>query len=183
MFKMKGLTSMENLIMKDAARSREEWMEIAGLPEELKGSVMAADVLIVPSMMPAQPKAFMTGTMDLYAVLKTQMGDKIEICIADDDYEEIELNSRTLRLGRFCVREVVLPVFLGVLSAYIYDRLKEPEPLEVTGEVPEYQQPATVSFTIEVEDSLGKKKEFQYEGPAADYKEVAAEIERLWNEE
>lgn len=175
---------MENLIVKDSSRSREEWMEVTGLPEDLKESVMAADVLIVPSMMPAKPKAFMTGTMDLYAVLKAQMGDKIEICIADDDYEEIELNSRTLRLGRFCVKDVALPLFVGVLSAFIYDRLiKEPEPVEVTVEMPEFQQPATVSFTIAVEDSLGKKKEFQYEGPAADYKEVAAEIEKLWNEE
>ena len=174
---------MENLKMKDSTRSRKEWMEIAGLPEELKETVMDADVLIVPSLIQNQPKAFMVGTMDLYAVLKAQMGDKMEICIADDDYEEIELNSRILRLGRFCVKQVALPLFLSVLGAYIYDRLKEPEPVEVTVELPEYQQPATVSFTIAVEDTLGKKKEFQYEGPAADYKQVAAEIEKLWNEE
>lgn len=183
MFKMKGLTSMENLIMKDTTRSREEWMEIAGLPEDMKAGVMAADVLIVPSMMADSPKAFMVGTMDLYAILKAQLGDKMEICIADDDYEEIELNSRTLRLGRFLVKQVTLPLFLSVLGAYIYDRIKEPEPIDVKVELPAYQQPATVSFTIAVEDSLGKKKEFQYEGPAADYKEVAAEIAKLWNEE
>ena len=174
---------MENLKIKDSTHSREEWMEIAGLPEELKETVMDADVLIVPSLIQNQPKAFMVGTMDLYAVLKAQMGDKMEICIADDDYEEIELNSRILRLGRFCVKQVALPLFLSVLGAYIYDRLKEPEPVEVTVELPEYQQPATVSFTIAVEDTLGKKKEFQYEGPAADYKQVAAEIEKLWNED
>lgn len=174
---------MENLKIKDSTHSREEWMEIAGLPEELKETVMDADVLIVPSLIQNQPKAFMVGTMDLYAVLKAQMGDKMEICIADDDYEEIELNSRILCLGRFCVKQVALPLFLSVLGAYIYDRLKEPEPVEVTVELPEYQQPATVSFTIAVEDTLGKKKEFQYEGPAADYKQVAAEIEKLWNEE
>lgn len=174
---------MENLKIKDSTHSREEWMEIAGLPEELKETVMDADVLIVPSLIQNQPKAFMVGTMDLYAVLKAQMGDKMEICIADDDYEEIELNSRILRLGRFCVKQVALPLFLSVLGAYIYDRLKEPEPVEVMVELPEYQQPATVSFTIAVEDTLGKKKEFQYEGPAADYKQVAAEIEKLWNEE
>ncbi len=174
---------MENLKIKDSSRSREEWMEITGLPENLKASVMAADVLIVPSMMSAQPMAFMTGTMDLYAIIKAQMGDKMEICIADEDYEEIELNSRTLRLGRFLVKQIALPLFLSVLGTYIYDRLKEPEPVEVTIELPDYQQPATVSFTIAVEDTLGNKKEFQYEGPAADYKQVATEIERLWNEE
>lgn len=174
---------MENLIVKDTTRSREEWMEIAGLPEDLKASVMAADVLIVPSMMADSPKAFMVGTMDLYAIIKSQLGDKMEICIADDDYEEIELNSRILRLGRFLVKQVTLPLFLSVLGAYIYDRIKEPEPIDVKVELPAYQQSATVSFTIAVEDSLGKKKEFQYEGPAADYKAVAAEIEKLWNEE
>ena len=152
---------MENLKIKDPTRSREEWMEIAGLPEDLRQNVMAADVLIVPSMIQDQPKAFMVGTMDLYALLKSHLGYKMEICIADEDYEEIELNSRILRLGRFCVKQVALPLFLSVLGAYIYDRLKEPEPVEVTVELPEYQQPATVSFTIAVEDTLGKKKEIQ----------------------
>lgn len=180
---MKRLISMENLIVKDTTRSREEWMEIAGLPEDLKASVMAADVLIVPSMMADSLKAFMVGTMDLYAIIKAQLGDRMEICIADDDYEEIELNSRTLRLGRFVVLSVALPLFLNIIGNYIYDRITELKPVESDIDVPEYQQPATISFTIAVEDSMGKKKEFQYEGPAADYKEVAAEIEKLWNEE
>ncbi len=174
---------MENLKIKDSTRSREEWMEIAGLPEDLRQNVMAADVLIVPSMIQGQPKAFMVGTMDLYALLKSHLGDKMEICIADEDYEEIELNSRTLRLGSFLVVSVALPLFLNLVGNYIYDWLTEPDPVVKEVDVPEYQQPATVSFTITVEDTLGKKKEFQYEGPAADYKIVAAEIQKMWNEE
>ena len=172
---------MENLKINDATRSRDEWMEIVGLPEDLRQNVMAADVLIVPSMIQDQPKAFMVGTMDLYAILKKNLGDKMDICIADEDYEEIELNSRTLRLGRFMVKSVALTLFLNVVGNYIYDRLTEPNPVAKV-DVPEYQQPATVSFTITVEDTLGKKKEFQYEGPAADYKKVAAEIQKMWNE-
>lgn len=174
---------MESLKINDAIRSREEWMEIAGLSEDLRPNVMAADVLIVPSMIQDQPKAFMVGTMDLYALLKSHLGDKMEICIADEDYEEIELNSRTLRLGSFLVVSVALPLFLNLVGNYIYDWLTEPDPVVKEVDVPEYQQPATVSFTITVEDTLGKKKEFQYEGPAADYKIVAAEIQKMWNEE
>ena len=174
---------MESLKINDAIRSREEWMGIARLPEKLRQNVLAADVLIVPSMLQDQPKAFMVGTMDLYAILKKNLGDRIEICIADEDYEEIELNSRTLRLGSFMVVSVALPLFLNLVGNYIYDRLTEPDPIVREVDVPEYQQPATVSFTITVEDTLGKKKEFQYEGPAADYKIVAAEIQKLWNEE
>ena len=174
---------MENLKINDAIRSREEWMGIARLPEKLRQNVLAADVLIVPSMLQDQPKAFMVGTMDLYAILKKNLGDRIEICIADEDYEEIELNSRALRLGSFMVVSVALPLFLNLVGNYIYDRLTEPGPIAKEVDVPEFQQPATVSFTITVEDTLGKKKEFQYEGPAADYKIVAAEIQKLWNEE
>lgn len=174
---------MESLKINDAIRSREEWMGIARLPEKLRQNVLAADVLIVPSMLKDQPKAFMVGTMDLYAILKKNLGDRIEICIADEDYEEIELNSRTLRLGSFMVVSVALPLFLNLVGNYIYDRLTEPDPIAKEVDVPEFQQPATVSFTITVEDTLGKKKEFQYEGPAADYKIVAAEIQKLWNEE
>ena len=158
---------MENLKIKDPTRSREEWMKIVGLPEDLRQNVMA----------------FMVGTMDLYALLKSHLGDKMEICIADEDYEEIELNSRILRLGSFLVVSVALPLFLNLVGNYIYDRLTEPGPVVKEVDVPEYQQPATVSFTITVEDTLGKKKEFQYEGPAADYKIVAAEIQKMWNEE
>lgn len=174
---------MESLKINDAIRSREEWMDIAGLPEKLRQNVMVADVLIVPSMLQDLPKVFMVGTMDLYTILKKNLGDRMEICIADEDYEEIELNSRTLRLGSFMVVSVALPLFLNLVGNYIYDRLTEPDPVAKEVDVPEYQQPATVSFTITVEDTLGKKKEFQYEGPAADYKIVAAEIQKLWNEE
>lgn len=174
---------MDNLTVKTSSRSREEWMAIADLPNELRNSVLTADVLIVPSLMVNQPKAFMVGTMDMLAAFKTQFGNKVEICISDDDYIEIELNSRTLRLGKIIVKSIVLPLFLGVLGNYISYKLFESKPEAVEIEAPEFQQPATVSFTITVEDSIGKRKEFQYEGPISDYKEISKEIERLWNEE
>ena len=174
---------MDNLTVKNISRSREEWMAIANLPNELKNSVLTADVLIVPSMMSDQPKAFMVGTMDTLAVLKKQFGDKAEICISDDDYVEIELDSRNLRLGKFIVVNIALNLFLNVLGNVISDRIKEPDPVIIEVEAPEFQQPATVSFSITVEDSIGNRKEFQYEGPAADYKDISKEIERLWNED
>ena len=174
---------MENLKVKTDICTRQAWMDMVQLPYELRDRVVNAGVLIVPSQMVAQPTAFMTGTMDLLAFLKSQLGDKVEICIADDDYVEIELNSRTLRLGKFLVVSVLLPVFLNLLSNYIHDRIKEELIPPVQIETLDFQKPTEVSFTIAVEDSTGKKKEFSYEGPAADFKEVSAEIEKLWNEE
>lgn len=174
---------MRKITVNSISRSREDWISYTGLPAELCSDVMSADVLIVPSMMVDQPKAFMAGTMELFAFLKSQLGDKIEICISDDDYVEIELNSRILRLGRFFVKSVALTLFLSVLGDYIYDKIKQPDPVVIEINAPEFQQAATIDFTIAVEDTLGKKKEFHYEGSAADYKQVSEEIERLWNEE
>ena len=174
---------METIAVNSISRSREDWISYTSLPAELRSDVMSADVLIVPSLMADQPKAFMAGTMELFAFLKSQLGDRIEICISDDDYIEIELNSRTLRLGRFWVKSVALTLFLNVLGNYIYDRIKQPDPVVIEINAPEFQQASTIDFTLAVEDTLGKKKEFHYEGSAADYKEVSEEIERLWNEE
>lgn len=173
---------MNNLIVNSITCSREEWMGILKLPRELETSVIAANVLIVPSMIPTQPKAFVEGTLHLYAYLQSQLGEGVEICITEDEYEELELNSRTVRLGRFIVKSFVLPLFLGIIGNYIYDKIREPDTVR-DDDKPEYQKPVDVTFTIAVEDSTGKKKEFQYEGPASDYKVIAEEIERLWNEE
>jgi hypothetical protein len=177
------MNMINNLNVVNVTRSREEWIEFSGLPEELKAKVMAAEVIVLPSLIPDNPKAFMTGTMDLYALLQTKFGEKAEICIADEDYVEIELNSRVLRIGKILVLSVALPLLLNILGNYIYDRIKEPNINQTEIVIQEFQQPATVSFTIAVEDTLGKKKEFHYEGPATEYKEVANEIEKLWNED
>ena len=174
---------MENLKAKTDIRTRQEWMDMVQLPFELRERVLNAGILIVPSQMVAQPTAFMAGTMNLYAFLRSQLGDKVEICIADDDYIEIELNSRTLRIGKIIVTSALLPVLLNLLSNYIHDRIKDDELPSAQIEVVEFQKLAEVSFTIAVEDNTGKKKEFSYEGPAEDFKKVSAEIERLWNEE
>ncbi len=173
---------MNNLIVNSITRSREEWVDMLDLPEKLETSAIKANVLIVPSMIPTQPKAFVGGTLHLFAFLQSQLGEDVEICISNEGYEELKLNSRTVRLGRFIVKSIALPLFLGILSNYIYDRIREPQTVESGDDLPEYQQPAVISFTIAVEDSTGKKKEFQYEGPASDYKSIAEEIERLWNE-
>lgn len=173
---------MSNLTIRNDCRVRKEWIDMVSLPDALKTCAMEADVLIVPSMMPTQPKAFVVGTSHLFAFLQSQFGEGVEICIRNEGYEELELNSRTVRLGRFIVKSIVLSLFLSILGNYIYDRIREPYTIKGGDDLPEYQKPADVSFTIAVEDSTGKKKEFQYEGPASDYKAIAEEIERLWNE-
>ena len=173
---------MENLKIVNEARSREEWIQMAKLPEGLRNAVISADILIAPSMMSKQPMAFMSGTMELFAYLQSQVGDRVEICIDEDKYVEIELNSRKIRLGKIIVKDLALPLFLSILAGYIVNQCNKPAVPETVIEAREFQKPVEVEFSITVEDSTGRRKEFKYDGPAADYKEVSDEILKLWNE-
>ena len=49
---------------------------------------------------------------------------KIEILVDDDKYEEIELNSHVMRLGKIIVKDLALPLFISVLGAYIYENTR-----------------------------------------------------------
>lgn len=118
----------------------------------------------------------------LFAYLQSQVGDRVEICIGEDDYVEIELNSRKIRLGKFILKDIALPLFLSILGGYIANQCNRPAVPEPVIEVQEFQKPVEVEFSITVEDSTGRRKEFQYDGSAADYKDVSDEILKLWNE-
>lgn len=173
---------MKNLEIVNSARTREEWIKMVGLPESMKRNALSADILIVPSMMSKQPLAFMSGTTDLFAYLQSQVGDRVEICIDEEKYVEIELNSRKIRLGKILLKDIALPLFLSILGGYIANQCSRPAAPETVFEVQEFQKPVEVEFSITVEDSTGRRKEFKYDGPAADYKEVSDEILKLWNE-
>ena len=173
---------MENLIVVNEVRSREEWIQMVDLPENLRDSVMSADILIVPSMMSKHPTAFMSGTMELFAYLQSHVANRVEICIGDEDYEEMELDSRKIRLGKIVIKDIALPLFLSILGGYIANQCNKPAMPE-TIETKEFQKPVEISFSIAVEDSTGRRKEFQYDGSVDDYKEVSDEILKLWNEE
>lgn len=173
---------MKNLEIVNATRTREEWIKMVELPESMKGSVLSADILIVPSMMSKQPLAFMSGTMDMFAYLQSQLGNRVEICIDEEKYVEIKLNSRKIRLGKFDIKGIALTLFLNILGGFIVNKCDRPVESETVIEVQEFQKPVEVEFSIIVEDSIGRRKEFKYDGPAADYKEVSDEILKLWNE-
>ena len=174
---------MKNLEIINAARSREEWIKMVELSEGMKGAVLSADILVVPSMMSKQPIAFMSGTTELFAYLQSQVGDRVEICIDEDNYVEMELNSRKIRLGKIVLKDIALPLFLSILGGYLANQCNRPAVPDAVIEVQEFQKPVEVEFSITVEDSTGRRKEFKYDGPAAGYKEVSDAILKLWNEE
>lgn len=167
-----------------ASKSLYEWFQITHITEDLETALLDADIVLVPAESPYSPLAFPAGTMELYQYFKEQLKGKVGICINEDEYNEIELNSRVLRLGKFIVTSIAIPLFIGILSNYIYSKLSSPTEVAIPEpNKPEYLEPTTVTFSVIVNDSIsGQIKEFNYEGPASEVSTVTESIQNLWNE-
>ena len=150
------------------------------LSDAISTSAMTADVLAVPFGYNDAPYAFPQRTDELFRFCQ-ENNLKIEILVDDDKYEEIELNSHVMRIGKFIVKDLVLPLFISVLGAYIYENTRNDFD---TDEVVEFVAPTEVEFEMEVIDSLQQRKSmtFKFKGEAKEFTVAAEEIKRIWDE-
>lgn len=155
-------------------------MAAINLSNEVKQSSLDADVLIMPVGHKGAPFAFARGACDLYRYL-CDNGIKTEILCDDENFEEIELNSKVIRLGKILLKSTVLSIALGVLANFVTDAIKRDKKDD---SVVEFVSPAELNVLIEVVDSLGTKESLtiEYKGDAKDFPTISAEIEKLWNE-
>lgn len=157
------------------------WLDFQAIPQEDRDRVKTAKVVLLPGNYMDAPHAFASDTELFLAFCREQLGNDISICVTDDGFTQLEMNSAVLRIGVVLVKYVVLPLFLSVLANFVYDKIKN-KPKENETEM-ECLAPPTVSFKLIVDDEEnGKTKEFSYEGPADDVKKVTDEIKDMWNE-
>lgn len=99
-----------------------------GLAHENFEKVSSADVLIVPlkDFRSELPFAFHSNTAMFARFLARNLAGqaKIEVLADDDEYIEISLHSKEIRISTIIVTAVVVPLLVNLLSSYIYDELK-----------------------------------------------------------
>lgn len=151
-----------------------------GLNDAISASAMTADVLLVPFGYNDAPYAFPHRTDELFEFCQDN-NLKIEILTNDDKYEEIELNSHVMRLGKIIVKDFALPLFLSVLGSYIYENTHNDSE---TDEVVEFVAPTKMEFEMEVIDSFQQRKSitFKFKGEAKDFTIATKEIKKIWDE-
>jgi hypothetical protein len=184
---------MTNLTITDSKDSFENWIARDFIPENMKASLSTASILILPfeDLRPNTPPVFPIGTEDIFRFFKENLkGATIDICISDSDYQEFAFYSDYKRLGNFMVTAVAVPVFVTVLSTFVYDKfIKEDEtkpqiqiidnstqiiletPASVVTEK-KYLEPTHIKFSVTVVDSVKGSKQIDYEGPAKDLDSV-----------
>jgi hypothetical protein len=93
----------------------------------LKNILSNASILIVPFenlRNTPNPLLLPIGTENILKYFKENLPPEqlIDICISDELYQEFAFYSDYKRLGNFVVKAAAVPVFVAVLSAYVYDR-------------------------------------------------------------
>ena len=189
---------MGNLLVTDSKESFQTWICKEFVYSETRDLLLSASILIVPfeNLRPNTPPVFPIGTDDLYRYFKANLaaGLSAEICIDDSLYQEFAFYSDYKRLGNFVVKAVAIPVFVTILSAYVYDKfIKEDESkpqiqvvdqstrIRVDTHVSvitekKYLEPTHIKFSVTVVDTLGTSKKIEFEGPA---KEIDTALKAL----
>lgn len=154
----------------------------ANIGKKNQDNITSTSIVFVPSLCDGDTMAFPSGTNEFYQYCRMHSECDVEICCNDTDYCEMELCSFQIRLGKIYVKDIAVGVISGLISSYIFSLLTSHESPSTLVEQ-DYLTKPTVSFSIVVSDTTNSvHKEFKYEGPAEDVKEVTDNIISMWNE-
>lgn len=139
------------------------WREKTYLSDVTKDLLKQADVLMVPdeNFRDYPLPVFQRNTLEILDYLNETL--KVEAAINDEDFREVALNNRVHRIGKYVVNTVVFPVFIGLITCYIYDKLKHEDPKD------------EVELEIVVDDG-GHSKSVKFRGTVDDLKKVKQDI-------
>ena len=108
--------------------NRDFWIKEVSLIPSLVEGVKNSDILFLPIKEYRDVNyIFFTTADDFFKYVKKQNEASVDICINDDDYKLVSLNSREFRLGTILVKEIALPFLVGVAINYFTDNLKTSE--------------------------------------------------------
>lgn len=129
----------------------------------LASEIQGKSVLLLPSH--GSEDAFYAGSLDTLDYLN-ENGLDADLYSTDDDYKELSLHGADLWLGTFIFQSIVIPVFCGVISSYIYDKLKAKSDDKIS-----------LEFIIEKKDKLSAT--VSYEGKVEDVEKALNAVKKF----
>jgi len=186
------------LIITDSSETFDTWLSKEFITEDLKESLSKASILMVPfeELRENTGPLFPMGTEEILRYFKANAPEEcvIDICISDEDYQEFAFYNDYKRLGNFILTAVAIPVFVGILSPYIYDTYIKHDDSKPQIQIidnstkntdnsthihignhistladKKYLEPTHIKFSVTiVNDTLGTSKNISYEGPATE---------------
>lgn len=97
---------------------------------------------------------------------------KADIAITDDKYQVIEMHSMLLDIGIVILTNAVLPVALGLLTNYVYDKLKK---------LHEGKENVNVRVEFISQSENGVSKSIRYDGLASELETIKDSVKDIAN--
>ncbi|NLE04327.1 MAG: hypothetical protein GX638_05920 [Crenarchaeota archaeon] len=141
-------------------------------PKELDDYLSKCDVWIVPEEIhrDGYDILFPEHTKDVKRFLFCK-GMKIDVPCKDDDFHEIELHDASILLGSFLLTSIVLPLFINLISSYIYDKVLSKD------------KDNEVKLNLHIKSQKGKVVKIKYKGPASKMNSTLKEVEKIANDD
>jgi hypothetical protein len=183
------------LAITNTTETFESWLEKDFVDEKLRETLAKASILILPFenlRETKNPLMFPIGTEEILRYFKEKLPDEqlIDICISNELYQEFAFYSDYKRLGNFIVKSVAVPIFVGVMYTYVYDKFIKEDNSKPQIEIIDnsnhitvnnhistltdktYLEPTHIKFSVTIVDTTGNSKKISYEGPASDIDSV-----------
>lgn len=178
----------------DSLENFNTWLDKSYIDVELRSVLSNASILIVPfeNLRDSIGPAFPTGSdyLLLYFQKRLPLEISIDICISDSDYQTFEFNNHYRKIGKFVIKSVAIPIFVNIISTYIYDKYIKSDESKPQIQVidnssntttinhigtltdKQYLEPTHIDFSVTVESLDGTSKTIEYEGPATEFETV-----------
>ncbi len=134
-----------------------------------------ANVFIIPEehLRDGYDILFFENTKNLLRALNDHGDIKADVPCSEEDFKEIELHSGLLELGTFLVTSFIFPIFVNLVSSFIYDLIKknDDDPKKVKARL-----------KVNVDKKNGKSIKFEYKGPASTFNSSMKKIEEILEE-
>jgi hypothetical protein len=154
--------------IEDSSENFITWAERPYLSEDLRKSVLESDILIVPveNFRNLEEPVFPQRTGEVFNFLKDNSPPEvhIEVCVEEEDYKELALYDDSINIGYFVLTNVVLTVFLNILSNYIFKKVFDKErkqEIKFTFTVVDEKVSKTITFEGDVKDFLSSTEEIK----------------------
>ncbi|MBL7128968.1 MAG: hypothetical protein ISS16_08285 [Ignavibacteria bacterium] len=104
------------------------WINQNFITNKLRLELQNSNLLIIPQkgFRDRDDLNFPVKTAEFLEYIKENSDDTLipDICIEDEDYKELALHSEWIIIADIVIRYIVLPLYLGILSNYLFYRWK-----------------------------------------------------------
>ncbi|MFX1298014.1 MAG: hypothetical protein ACFFD2_24585 [Promethearchaeota archaeon] len=137
------------ITINDSEVSTDSLLNQEFVPDSLKDSIRASNVLFVPKFIKDIP-LYEVETLDLFNYFKKMEseGFKPELCVSDDDFKfrREEAVKEYMVLGWFLVKYAIIKPFIKKLKEYMLRKLKMNKPIELKLTIKKTKQTKTVDL-------------------------------------